>query len=263
MGQQALRLGADTFQFFTRNPRGGAVKALDRADLKALIDLANKNNLGPLVAHAPYTLNPCAAEVRIRNFALKSMAEDLERLALLPGALYNFHPGCHVGQGTEAGIRQTAALLNEVLTADTSVTVLLETMAGKGSEIGRSFGELAEVIGLVKFEAKVGVCLDTCHVFDAGYDIVDDLDGVLEEFDRELGLNRLKAVHINDSLNNKSSHKDRHAKIGQGQIGLPAIRKVVYHPKLQLLPFVLETPNEPDGYALEIKMLREPPQEDN
>jgi deoxyribonuclease-4 len=255
MGFEAQRLGANTFQFFTRNPRGGAVKALDLEDLKSLVAFIAKNGFGPVVAHAPYTLNPCSAELKTREFAHLVMSEDLKRLRSFPGALYNFHPGSHTGQGSEAGLTLTANLLNEVLTSEETTMVLLETMAGKGSEIGRTFGELSDIIGMVKLNNKVGVCLDTCHVFDGGYDIKNDLEGVLQKFDQEIGLAKLKAVHINDSLNTLGSHKDRHAKIGQGQIGLEALKAVVFHPKLKGLPFILETPNEPEGYALEIKLL--------
>jgi deoxyribonuclease-4 len=256
MGKKALELGADTFQFFTRNPRGGAVKSLDTDDLAALVALMEKNHFGPIVAHAPYTLNPSSKETKVRNFARLALTEDLERLQGLPGALYNFHPGSHVGQGTEIGLTMTADLVNEVLDQNEKTTVLLETMAGKGSEIGRNFGELADLISKIHLNSQIGVCLDSCHVYDGGYNIKEDLDGVLESFDRELGLDRLKAVHINDSLNNLSSHKDRHAKIGQGQIGLEAITRLVWHPKLKELPFILETPNDLEGYAKEIKLLR-------
>ncbi|MDR2442023.1 MAG: deoxyribonuclease IV, partial [Deltaproteobacteria bacterium] len=254
--QQALELGADTFQFFTRNPRGGSAKALNLPDVKALIDFTHSHNFGPLIAHAPYTLNPSAAEPKTRNFALRTINDDLQRLSHFPGVLYNLHPGSHVGQGLEQGLKLTADLINQAITERTQVTVLLETMAGKGSEIGRTFGELAAILSAIEAQEKVGVCLDTCHVFDAGYDIKDDLDGVLEEFDRQIGLTRLKAIHVNDSLNALGSHKDRHAKIGQGKIGLDSILKIVHHPKLSSLPFVLETPNELPGYALEIKALR-------
>jgi deoxyribonuclease-4 len=256
MGLEAQRLGADTFQFFTRNPRGGAVKALDLKDLKALVAFISQNGFGPVVAHAPYTLNPCSAEAKTRQFAHLVMSEDLERLRQFPGAYYNFHPGSHTGQGTKIGISLIAELLNDVLTEDETTIVLLETMAGKGSEIGRTFDELAEIIGQAKLPQKLGVCLDTCHVFDGGYDLKSDIDGVLLEFDQKIGLTRLKAVHINDSLNSLGSHKDRHAKIGEGQIGLEALKRVLFHEKLQALPFILETPNELEGYALEIKLLK-------
>jgi deoxyribonuclease-4 len=256
MGQKALELSADTFQFFTRNPRGGAAKALDHEDLAALVDLMAENNFGPVVAHAPYTLNPSSIELKTRNFARLALSEDLERLKGLPGAIYNLHPGCHVGQGAEAGLNNTAELLNEILCPEEKTTVLIETMAGKGTEIGRTFGEIATLISKIRLDSKIGVCLDSCHVFDGGYDIKGDLEGVLVSFEQELGLNRLKAVHINDSLNPISSHKDRHAKIGEGQIGLETIAQLVWHPKLKDLPFILETPNDLDGYAQEIKLLR-------
>ncbi|MDR1309311.1 MAG: deoxyribonuclease IV [Deltaproteobacteria bacterium] len=256
MGHQAQELGADTFQFFTRNPRGGSAKALDPGDLAALVAFMAEKGFGPVVAHAPYTLNPCAKEKKTLDFARLVLSEDLERLQGLPGALYNLHPGSHVGQGAQAGLELTADIMNEVLSPDETATVLLETMAGKGTEIGRSFGELARIIGKIRLDSKMGVCLDTCHVFDGGYDIKNDLDGVLAKFDQELGLSRLKAVHVNDSLNALDSHKDRHAKIGQGQIGLEALARVVLHPRLAGLPFILETPNEPEGYAQEIALLR-------
>jgi deoxyribonuclease-4 len=257
MGLEAQRLGANTFQFFSRNPRGGAVKALDLADLKALVDFMSENGFGPVLAHAPYTLNPCSAEAKTRQFAFLAMSEDLARLRHFPGAMFNFHPGSHTGQGVEIGIGLTVELLNEVLTKDNPTMVLLETMAGKGSELGRTFGELAEIIGKVDLDQQVGVCFDTCHVFDGGYDIKNDPDGVLKEFDAKIGLSKLKAVHINDSLNGLSSHKDRHAKIGQGQIGLEALKRLLCHEKLKNLPFILETPNDSEGYALEIKLLKD------
>ncbi|MDR2302149.1 MAG: deoxyribonuclease IV [Deltaproteobacteria bacterium] len=256
MGQKALELGADTFQYFTRNPRGGSVKPLDLKDLSDLVDFLTKHRFGPIVAHAPYTINPSSVVEKTRNFAKLALTEDLERLQRFPGALYNLHPGSHVGLGASEAIDNTANLLNEILTPETKTPVLLETMAGKGSEIGRDFGELALLISKIKLNDQIGVCLDSCHVHDGGYDIKDRLDQVLETFDREIGLNRLKAVHINDSLNPQASHKDRHAKIGQGHIGLEAIAKLVWHPKLQNLPFILETPNELDGYKLEIETLR-------
>ena len=256
MGREAERLGANTFQFFTRNPRGGAVKTLDTADLAALVAFLDERGFGPVVAHAPYTMNPASSDPKIRSFARQCLAEDLERLQGLPGALYNLHPGSHVGQGAELGIELAAELLSEVAASGQKTWILLETMAGKGSELGRDFGELANIIGRIKHSDRVGVCLDTCHVSDAGYDIKGDLDGVLAELDREIGLNRLKAVHINDSLNPLGAKKDRHAKIDQGTLGLAAIKRVMAHPALGGLPFILETPNEPEGYAEEIKLLR-------
>ena len=257
MGKTALSIGANTFQFFTRNPRGGKAKAVDPQDAAALMKLAEKNNFGPLLAHAPYTMNPCAAEARLLEFAEMVMTEDLQALEYLPGNLYNFHPGSHVKQGAEIGIEKIAAMLNRVLFAEQHTTVLLETMAGKGSEVGRSFEELAAILDKVQLQDKMGVCLDTCHIFDAGYDIVNSLDEVLTSFDKLIGLGRLKAIHLNDSLNTLGSRKDRHACIGAGNIGLEALTAVINHPALKNLPFYLETPNELPGYAAEIKLLRE------
>lgn len=257
MGKTALSIGANTFQFFTRNPRGGKAKAVDPQDAAALIKLAEENNFGPLLAHAPYTMNPCAAEPRLLEFAEMVMTEDLQALEYVPGNLYNFHPGSHVKQGAEIGIEKIAAMLNRVLFAEQQTTVLLETMAGKGSEVGRSFEELAAILDKVQLQDKMGVCLDTCHIFDAGYDIVNSLDEVLTSFDKLIGLGRLKAIHLNDSLNTLGSRKDRHACIGAGNIGLEALTAVINHPALKNLPFYLETPNELPGYAAEIKLLRE------
>lgn len=257
MGKTALSIGANTFQFFTRNPRGGKAKAVDPQDAAALMKLAEENYFGPLLAHAPYTMNPCAAEPRLLEFAEMVMTEDLQALEYLPGNLYNFHPGSHVKQGTEIGIEKIAAMLNRVLFAEQHTTVLLETMAGKGSEVGRSFEELAAILDKVQLQDKMGVCLDTCHIFDAGYDIVNSLDEVLTSFDKLIGLGRLKAIHLNDSLNTLGSRKDRHACIGAGNIGLEALTEVINHPALKNLPFYLETPNELPGYAAEIKLLRE------
>ena len=257
MGRQALELGADTFQFFTRNPRGSRAKELDSADAAALMALMAEHRFAPIIAHAPYTLNLCGAEEKNRAFARETMADDLRRLEHLPGQYYNFHPGSHVGQGTEAGVTFIAQGLNDILRPDQTTTVLLETMSGKGSEVGSRFEELREIIDRVELSDKLGVCLDTCHVSDAGYDIADDPDGVLTEFDRVIGLDRLRAVHVNDSLNPRSSHKDRHARIGEGCLGAEALGRVVRHPALQGLPFVLETPNELPGYAREIALLKE------
>lgn len=257
MGKTALSIGANTFQFFTRNPRGGKAKAVDPQDAAALMKLAEENNFGPLLAHAPYTMNPCAAELRLLEFAEMVMTEDLQALEYLPGNLYNFHPGSHVKQGAEIGIEKIAAMLNRVLFAGQHTTVLLETMAGKGSEVGRSFEELAAILDKVQLQDKMGVCLDTCHIFDAGYDIVNSMDEVLTSFDKLIGLGRLKAIHLNDSLNTLGSRKDRHACIGAGNIGLEALTSVINHPALKNLPFYLETPNELPGYAAEIKLLRE------
>lgn len=256
MGEQAVSLGADTFQFFTRNPRGGAVKPFDAQDAQALVDFLAEHRFAPVLAHAPYTLNACAADEKIRSFAVRTMREDLERLAHIPGAMLNFHPGSHVKQGAEVGIVLIAKMLDEVYTPELPTTVLLETMAGKGSEVGRSFGELRAIMDAAKAGDRLGVCLDTCHVYDAGYDIVGDLDGVLEEFDREIGLDRLRAIHINDSKNPMGSHKDRHERIGEGSIGLDAMTRIINHPALRHLPFYLETPNELPGYAQEIALLR-------
>ena len=257
MGKTALSIGANTFQFFTRNPRGGKAKAVDPQDAAALMKLAEENNFGPLLAHAPYTMNPCAAEPRLLEFAEMVMTEDLQALEYVPGHLYNFHPGSHVKQGAEIGIEKIAAMLNRVLFAEQHTTVLLETMAGKGSEVGRSFEELAAILDKVQLQDKMGVCLDTCHIFDAGYDIVNSLDEVLTSFDKLIGIGRLKAIHLNDSLNTLGSRKDRHACIGAGNIGLEALTEVINHPALKNLPFYLETPNELPGYAAEIKLLRE------
>lgn len=257
MGRQALELGADTFQFFTRNPRGSRAKDLDEADAAALTALMAEHRFAPVVAHAPYTLNLCGAREENRAFALETMADDLRRLEHLPGQLYNFHPGSHVGQGEETGTALIAAGLNALLRPDQSTTVLLETMSGKGSEVGGSFEALRAILDRVELGEKVGVCLDTCHVWDAGYDIAGDLDGVLAEFDRVIGLDRLRAIHLNDSKNPLGSRKDRHACIGEGCIGLEALVRVVRHPALRDLPFCLETPNDLAGYAREIALLRQ------
>lgn len=257
MGRTALSIGANTFQFFTRNPRGSKAKAIDPADVAAFLALAAENEFGTLVAHAPYTINPCSKDEHTREFARMTLADDLKRMEYLPGNVYNFHPGSHTGQGMETGIAQIAETLNAILTPGLRTTVLLETMSGKGSEVGSRFEELREIIDRVALSDKLGVCLDTCHVSDAGYDIADDLDGVLTEFDRVIGLERLKAVHINDSLNPRGAHKDRHARIGEGFLGLDTFRAVVNHPALRGLPMVLETPNELPGYAKEIALLKE------
>ena len=256
MGRQAWKLGADTFQFFTRNPRGSKAKELDSADAAALMALLAERNFAPVIAHAPYTLNLCSAEEKNRTFAREIMADDLRRMEYLPGQLYNFHPGSHVGQGMETGIAYIADALNAILTPEQSTTVLLETMSGKGSEVGGRFEELREILDRVELSDRMGVCLDTCHVSAAGYALAEDLDGVLMEFDRVIGLNRLKAIHLNDSLNPCGAHKDRHARIGEGCIGLEALRRVVNHPALKDLPFCLETPNELPGYAAEIALMR-------
>lgn len=258
MGKEAVRIGADTFQFFTRNPRGGAVKPLDEADIAAYLEFVRTHGLTAPLAHAPYTLNPCGKEERVREFARMAMLEDLDRLCGIPDAMYNFHPGSHVGQGVQEGVRLICRLLEEALAKDTGVTILLETMAGKGSEVGSTFEELKMIIDGIGAPGKIGVCLDTCHVYDAGYDIASDLDGVLERFDRVIGMHRLKAIHLNDSKNPIASHKDRHEKIGEGTLGMNTFRTILTHPVLRGLPFYLETPQEDnDGYAREIRMLRE------
>lgn len=258
MGKAAVSIGADTFAFFTRNPRGGKAKAIDEEDVKKLQRILKENCFGPLVAHAPYTLNPCSATEKTRAFARMVMEEDMERMEYLPGNYYNFHPGSHVGQGSEKGIEMIAGLLNEIISPRQSTIILLETMAGKGSEIGGRFEELAAVIERTEHDEKLGVCLDTCHISDGGYDIINDLDGVLEEFDRIIGLDRLKALHINDSKNPPGARKDRHACIGDGCLGLDAISRVIRHPALAGLPCILETPQENlAGYGEEIKLLRE------
>ncbi len=256
MGKQALKLGANTFAFFTRNPRGGKAKAIDEEDVKRFLALSEEHSFGKLVAHAPYTLNACAAKEDIRRFARETMADDLLRMEFTPGNYYNFHPGSHVGQGSDMGIKLTAEILNEVLKPEQTTTVLLETMSGKGSEIGRNFEELQKILEKVEQKEKMGVCLDTCHVWDGGYDIVNDLDGVLDTFDKVIGLEHLKAIHMNDSMNPFDSHKDRHEKIGEGQIGLSAMERIINHPKLKGLPVILETPNDDAGWAKEIALLK-------
>lgn len=256
MGKTAIELGGNTFQFFTRNPRGGSAKDIDPEDANALISLMQENSFAKILAHAPYTLNACAKVPSIREFAYNTMLDDLKRMEYVPNNMYNFHPGSHVGQGVETGIELISDLLNSILLESQTTTVLLETMAGKGSEVGSRFEELREIIDRVELKDKMGVCLDTCHVNDAGYDIVNDLDGVLTEFDKVIGLNRLKALHLNDSKNPLGAHKDRHEKIGEGYIGKDAFRRIVNHPALKDLPMFLETPNELPGYAEEIKLLK-------
>ena len=263
MGKEAIKVGGNTFQFFTRNPRGGKAKAIDEKDVEKFLQIAKENNFGTILAHAPYTLNACSADENTRIFAVETMADDLKRMEYIPGNLYNFHPGSHVKQGVEVGIDYIVEMLNKVLKPEQTTTVLLETMAGKGSEVGRNFGEIAEIISRVELKDKMGVCLDTCHVNDAGYDIVNDLDNVLDEFDRIIGLDRLKAIHLNDSKNPFKSHKDRHEKIGEGSLGLEAITRIINHPKLRNIPFFLETPNELDGYAKEIELLKGVYKQDN
>lgn len=257
MGKTAVKIGATTFQFFTRNPRGGAAKQIDPEDVKAFLCYSKENGIARMLAHAPYTLNGCSQTERVREFARETMADDLQRMENTPGLCYNFHPGSHGGQGLETGIDLIADMLNTVMKPEQTTTVLLETMAGKGSEVGSRFEELREILDRVSLSGHMGVCLDTCHVWDAGYDIAGNLDGVLGEFDRVIGLERLKAIHLNDSLNPCGSHKDRHARIGEGHIGAETLARVVSHPALRELPFYLETPNELDGYAREIAMMRE------
>ena len=257
MGVHEAELGGDTFAFFTRNPRGGKAKDIDPKDAEELKTLIDEKKFGTIVAHAPYTMNLCAAKPDIREFGENMLADDLARMEYIPGNYYNFHPGSHVGQGADKGIEMISDVLNRELKKDQTTTVLLETMAGKGSEVGKTFEEIRAILDRVELSDKMGVCFDTCHVWDAGYDIAADLDGVLEEFDRVIGLNRLKAVHLNDSMNVCGSHKDRHQKIGRGEIGAEALKRVVTHPVLQGKPFILETPNDDDGYIKEISMIRE------
>ena len=257
MGKEALSIGANTFQFFTRNPRGSKAKEIDEKDVAAFREFAEENGIGVILAHAPYTLNACSKDEHTREFARMTMEDDLRRMEYLPGNYYNFHPGSHTGQGPEEGIRQISGLLNELLRPEQTTTVLLETMAGKGTEVGRSFEELRAILDGVELEGHVGVCLDTCHVYDAGYDIAGDLDRVLEEFDRVIGLDRLKAIHINDSKNPFASHKDRHEKIGGGSLGLQTFVNLINDPRVKELPFYLETPNDLEGYGREIQLLRE------
>ncbi len=257
MGKAALALDANTFAFFTRNPRGGKAKEIDEKDVEKFLNFAKEHEFGKIVAHAPYTMNLCAAKEDVRSFSREMLLDDLKRMEYTPYNYYNFHPGSHVGQGAEKGIELIAEALNEALKPEQTTIVLLETMAGKGTEVGRTFEELREILDRVELKEKMGVCLDTCHVWDGGYDIVNDLDGVLNEFDRVIGLDRLKAVHFNDSMNDCGSHKDRHAKIGEGKIGAEAMRRVALHPLLEGRPFILETPNDDEGYRREIQMIRE------
>jgi deoxyribonuclease-4 len=257
MGEEALSIGANTFQFFTRNPRGSKAKKMDVQDAQALVDLTRQRNFAPIIGHAPYTLNPCAADLHVREFAHMVMAEDLANLEYLPGVLYNFHPGNHVGQGVETGIELVAELLNASLRPQQHTLMLLETMSGKGTEVGSSFEEIAAILDRVELQDKTGVCLDTCHIYAAGYDIVDHLDDVLESFDKTIGLSRLMAVHLNDSLTPFASRKDRHTNIGQGTIGLDAMVRFINHPRLRHLPFCLETPGDLTVYAEEIKLLKD------
>ncbi|MEA4923748.1 MAG: deoxyribonuclease IV [Syntrophomonadaceae bacterium] len=261
MGEEALSIGANTFQFFTRNPRGSKVKKMDERDAAALVTLTQEHHFAPLLGHAPYTLNACAADPHIREFAHMVIVEDLANLEYLPNNLYTFHPGSHVGQGVETGIDQIVQLLNEALRPEQTTLVLLETMSGKGSEVGSSFEEIKQILDRIELAEKVGVCLDTCHIYSAGYDIVNNLDGVLEQFHNIIGLEKLKAIHLNDNMNPYASRKDRHAKIGEGSLGLEAIARIINHPHLRKLPFYLETPNELPGYAEEIRLLKSAYQE--
>lgn len=256
MAKEAISIGANTFQFFTRNPRGGTAREIDKDDVNEFLKITKENVFAKILAHAPYTINVCSADEKTRRFGIETMKDDLNRMDFVPGNMYNFHPGSHVGQGTEKGIELIIDALNEILDEKYSTTVLLETMAGKGSEIGRTFEEIRQIIDGVKLNHMLGVCLDTCHVYDAGYDIVNDLDGVLKHFDEVIGIDRLKAIHINDSKNPFESHKDRHEKIGEGSIGIDAFKRIINHPLLKELPFFLETPNEIDGYAKEIRLLK-------
>ena len=257
MAKDAIAIDANTFQFFTRNPRGGNAKAINEKDVERFLTTAKEKDITPLLAHAPYTLNACSADPKLRDFAKRTMADDLARMEYTPGNMYNFHPGCHVKQGVKTGIEYISQMLNEILSPDQTTTVLLETMAGKGSEIGGCFEELKQRLDLVDLSDHMGVCLDTCHVWDGGYDIVNHLDDVLNEFDRIIGINRLKAIHLNDSQNPLGAHKDRHAKLGEGYIGIDTFKRIVTHPILGKLPFYMETPNDLDGYAREIHMMRE------
>lgn len=257
MAKQAVEIGANTFQFFTRNPRGGKAKSINTKDIEEFLKYSKENEINLILAHAPYTLNACSADEGIRKFAKMIMKDDMERLEYTPGNYYNFHPGSHVGQGVEQGTKYIVEMLNEILTEKQTTTVLLETMSGKGSEIGRNFEEIKSIIDRVNLKDKLGVCLDTCHIWDGGYDIVNNLDNVLDEFDKIIGLNKLKAIHLNDSMNDFGAHKDRHAKIGEGKIGLEALSNIINNPRIKDLPFYLETPNEIDGYKKEIQILKE------
>lgn len=256
MGKEAVKIGANTFQFFTRNPRGSKAKEIDEKDVAAFLEFSREHGIGQILAHAPYTLNPCSKDEKTREFALLTMEDDLKRMEYIPGNCYNFHPGSHVGQGSQEGIRMIADTLNQILKEEQRTTVLLETMAGKGTEVGRSFEELQAILEKVELKDHMGVCLDTCHVYDAEYDIVEHLDEVLETFDQIIGLQKLKAIHMNDSKNPFGSHKDRHEKIGEGSLGLEPFRRIINHPSLKGIPIYLETPNELDGYAQEIALLK-------
>lgn len=257
MAEDTISIGANTFQFFTRNPRGGKAKDIDEKDVDEFLKIAKENNFAKILAHAPYTLNACSADENIRKFTMETMEDDLKRMEYVPNNLYNFHPGSHVKQGVDIGIEYIVNMLNKIIKPEQTTTVLLETMAGKGSEIGRSFEEIRQILDRVELQEKMGVCLDTCHIYDAGYDIVNDLDGVLEKFDNIIGLNKLCAIHLNDSKNPFESHKDRHEIIGEGSLGIEAIKRVINHPKLSNIPFFLETPNDLSGHAKEISLLKQ------
>lgn len=257
MGKEAVKIGANTFQFFTRNPRGSKAKEIDEKDVEAFLAFSREHGIGQILAHAPYTLNPCSKEEKTREFALMTMEDDLKRMEYIPGNCYNFHPGSHVGQGAKEGIRMISETLNQILKEEQTTTVLLETMAGKGTEVGRSFEELQAILDRVELKSHMGVCLDTCHVYDGEYDIVNHLDEVLEQFDKIIGLDKLKAIHMNDSKNPFGSHKDRHEKIGEGSLGVDAFERIINHPLLRGIPIYLETPNELEGYAKEIALLRQ------
>ena len=256
MAKETISLGGNTFQFFTRNPRGAGARAINQSDIEKFLKFKEENGIGTILAHAPYVLNPCSASEETRKLAVRLFADDIKRMEYIPESYYNFHPGSHLKQGVEKGIEYISEMLNTTLKKEQTTTVLLETMAGKGSEVGSKFEELRMIIDRTKFDGKLGVCLDTCHVYDAGYDIVNNLDGVISEFDRIIGLERLKAIHLNDSKNPFASHKDRHEKIGEGSIGLDAVKRIINHPKLKDLPFFLETPNDSEGYAKEIALLK-------
>ena len=256
MAKETISLGGNTFQFFTRNPRGAGARAINQSDIEKFLKFKEENGIGTILAHAPYVLNPCSANEETRELAVRLFADDIKRMEYIPESYYNFHPGSHLKQGVENGIEYISEMLNTTLKKEQTTTVLLETMAGKGSEVGSKFEELRMIIDRTKFDGKLGVCLDTCHVYDAGYDIVNNLDGVISEFDRIIGLERLKAIHLNDSKNPFASHKDRHEKIGEGSIGLDAVKRIINHPKLKDLPFFLETPNDSEGYAKEIALLK-------
>lgn len=257
MGKEAVKIGANTFQFFTRNPRGSKAKEIDEKDVEAFLAFSREHGIGQILAHAPYTLNPCSKEEKTREFALMTMEDDLKRMEYIPGNCYNFHPGSHVGQGAKEGIRMISETLNQILKEEQTTTVLLETMAGKGTEVGRSFEELQAILDRVELKSHMGVCLDTCHVYDGEYDIVNHLEEVLEQFDKIIGLDKLKAIHMNDSKNPFGSHKDRHEKIGEGSLGVDAFERIINHPLLRGIPIYLETPNELEGYAKEIALLRQ------